>query len=135
MRKVALALSLVLCGSILFAQTLTELANKEKERRKAIEKSGKEAVAEVGEENLPGEESVSPAPQKPKKTRTASWDRKRAREDRDAEIQEVHEKLEAEEKRCWQDAARFGVPRDNDLPSCREHKRLLAVVQDLYRRR
>jgi hypothetical protein len=81
MRKVALALSLVICGSIASAQTLTELAKKEKDRRKANEKSGKEAVVEVT----------------------------------------------------------FGVsPRNTDLmdlPSCREAKRLQAVVRDMRRNR
>jgi hypothetical protein len=137
MRKVALALSLVLCGSMASAQTLSELAKKEKERRKTNEKAGKESVVDVSQGRLPEEENARRAAARTpaKKTTTVYRDTAAAREDRAAAIKDLYEKYEAEELRCQEDAARFGVERSDDLPSCREAKRLLSSVRNLRRAR
>lgn len=129
MRKVALALSLVVCGSMVSAQTLTELAKKERERRKANEKAGKESVVDVTEGNLSEDAKVSRAQEKPKKTQTSTWDPKATRD----VVQSAIEKLRAEVTRCFADADRLGVPPTSDLPSCREARRLEAVVRELQR--
>ena len=129
MRKVPLALSLVVCASMVSAQTLTELAKKEKERRKANAKAGKEAVVDVTEENIAEDAKVSRAQEKPKKTKTTTWDPKAAED----VVQGALEKLRTEALRCLADADRLRVPRTDDIPSCREAMRLETLVRELQR--
>ena len=126
---------LLFCCSTLAAQSLTELAKKETERRKANADAGKIAVVDA--EGGPGD-TRDPKRAEPK---TATFEARRTPVSPDEAIEELEERAkklgssyESERARCSADSARL-KDSGGSIPSCIKAQKLLLELRAANDRR
>ena len=132
MKRTALTLLLIFMGSLAGAQSLTELAKKEKDRRKANQEAGKEAAVDVREGEL--------GPREPTSEESSGEDDMEKRLGAlDQALTDVEKDLDRARKRREEAVEECAVARGRgegwDSRPCREAKELYAEINKLKRER
>lgn len=127
MRITAVVLSLVWCCSYAGAQSLDELAKKEKERRKANAEAGKTAVVEA--DGGPPEGPKKKVPYEPLKQDPKPMTLDEAIEELEERVPEMHEDWERERDRCQADSERLGGSKSS-LATCEKADELFRKYRD-----
>lgn len=135
MKKLPFLLSLFFCCSVAGAQSLSELAAKEKERRKSNAKAGKTSVVDIKEGALERRvrKSSGKTDDEPKRLDLRDIDTiARRLADVERRLDKAYERYNEALKQCRGDGSNgFG----RDIPACDEKTRLSKKMDDLREER